>query len=379
MWGISFMERVSKYTQGNLIGYKQNDKWRPKEAHVEHFQHVTSPVSLYLGQLEHRLGYIPMWVDNTIEDFRVFRSAVINGNSYLPDTSLQFSQPLTRSILENEPVGTNLGSVIVASNSIAGNIITYSLDDDVTDFEIDENSGQLKSAIIFDYELNNAYIVVVTATDSYSNTASVSIRISISDVYEFSIVTRTQQVQDAIVNAISGVNNVADVTEDHFETILYLDLNNKGITTLKSDDFQGLTSLQRLVLSNNGLQALPDGIFTGLTSIKRIDLDNNKFQTLPHDIFTGLISLQHIELNNNKLKTLPDDIFTGLTSLKHLTLSNNNKLKTLPDGIFNGLTSLETIGLHHIKLESLSGDVFNGLSSLEQIYLHNNKLESLGR
>ena len=43
-------------------------------------------------------------------------------------------------------------------------------------------------------------------------------------MYEFSTVTRTQQVQDAIVNAISGVNNVADVTEDHLEAILYLNL-----------------------------------------------------------------------------------------------------------------------------------------------------------
>ena len=331
----------------------QAGRWWPKDAYVEYFQNVVSPVSLYLGQLEERLGYLPAWVNNTIDDFRVFRNAVINGNSYLPDTALEFSRHFTRRILENKPIGTNIGSVVVATNGIVDNTITYSLNNSVSNFEIDENSGQLTSAIIFDYESKDSYILVVNASDSYGNTASVTLTIHIGDVYEFSIATKTQQVQDAIVDAISGVNNVADVTEDHLEAILYLDLNDKGITTLKSNDFEGLTSLQHL------------------------DLSNNKFRTLPDDIFSGLTLLQHLDLSDNNLRPLPDDIFSGLTSLEHLTLSNNNKLKTLSDDIFSGLTSLKTIGLHTINLESLSGDVFAGLSSLTHIYLNNNNLESL--
>ena len=342
-----------KITQGNVIGYIQPSQWWPKDAYVSNFQSVASPVSLYLAQLERRLGYMPVWVDNTIEDFRVFRTAVINGNSYLPDFSLQFSNHLTRGVLENEPVGTNIGSVVIATNGIVDNIITYSLDDEVSDFEIDENSGQLTSAIVFDYELNNSYIVVVTASDSYGNTASVSIRINIRDVYEFSILTRTQQVQDAIVDAISGVNNVADVTEDHLGVILVLNLDDKGITTLKSDDFEGLILLQHLTLSNNKkLKTLPDDIFTGLTSLKTIGLHTIGLESLSGDVFTGLSSLTYIYLNDNKLENLDSDLFLGLTLLKVLQL-NNNDILSVSSGIFKGLTSLKYLWLQGNNVDPL--------------------------
>ena len=75
---------VYRVVQGNVIGHVQGGRWTPKDAYVEYFQNVVSPVSLYVAQLEERLGYLPVWVDNTIEDFRVFRNAVINGNEVLP-------------------------------------------------------------------------------------------------------------------------------------------------------------------------------------------------------------------------------------------------------------------------------------------------------
>ena len=54
---------------------------------------------------------------------------------------------------------------------------------------------------------------------------------------------RTQQVQDAIIAAVPGVNSAADVTETHLAAIRFLNLQRKNISALKTGDFTGLSSL----------------------------------------------------------------------------------------------------------------------------------------
>ena len=247
-----------KITQGNVIGHVQAGRRWPKDAYVEHFQSVVSPVSLYLGQLEERLGYIPAWVDNTIEDFRVFRKAVINGNSYLPDTSLEFSRHFTRRILENKPIGTNVGSVVVATNGIIDNTITYSLNSNVSKFEIDENSGQLTSTIIFDYESKDSYTLVVNASDSYGNTARVTLTIRIGDVLEFSNhFTRGipenkpigTKVGSVVVASNSIIDNIITYSLDDEVSDFEIDENSGQLTSAIVFDYESKDSYT-LVLVN---------------------------------------------------------------------------------------------------------------------------------
>ena len=59
--------------------------------------------------------------------------------------------------------------------------------------------------------------------------------------------------RDAIVAEVPGVNNPDDVTDTHLAAITSLNLNNKGITSLKFGDFNGLTSLRDLRLDNNAI------------------------------------------------------------------------------------------------------------------------------
>ena len=54
---------------------------------------------------------------------------------------------------------------------------------------------------------------------------------------------RTPQVRDAIVAAVPGVSNPADVTAAHLAAITSLNLRNVGITALKTGDFSGMTAL----------------------------------------------------------------------------------------------------------------------------------------
>ena len=176
---------------------------------------------------------------------------------------------------------------------------------------------------------------------------------------------RTPQVHDAIVTE-AGVYSVNDMTQTHLAAIPSINLSRKSITSLKSDDFAGLTGLTRINLSSNDLTILPDDIFDGLTGLTRINLSSNDLMILPDDIFDGLTALTEINLENNDLTTLPAGIFEGLTALTEINLENND-LTTLPAGIFEGLTALTEINLYNNDLSSLPADIFDGLTALERI------------
>ena len=60
------------------------------------------------------------------------------------------------------------------------------------------------------------------------------------------ICDRTQKVYEAILGELSGVSDCAAVTAADLASITVLDLRGQGITSLKSGDFAGLTSMTRL-------------------------------------------------------------------------------------------------------------------------------------
>ena len=151
----------------------------------------------------------------------------------------------------------------------------------------------------------------------------------------------------------------------------------RNLTSLKEDDFDGLTSLRTIWLQNNSLSSLHQDIFDGLTSLQNLRLNNNSLSSLDENIFDGLTSLQGLSLRSNSLASLHQDIFEDLTALTNLQLYINS-LSSLPEDIFDGLTSLQTLELNNNSLSSLHEDIFDDLTSLEILYLHNNRLSSLG-
>ncbi|MYF64140.1 MAG: leucine-rich repeat domain-containing protein, partial [Rhodothermaceae bacterium] len=160
------------------------------------------------------------------------------------------------------------------------------------------------------------------------------------------ICDRTAAVIDAILSQISGASNCSEVTSTQLAAITEtLDLRNKGISSLKEGDFDGLLSLTGFDLMFNNLSTLPDGIFDQLTSLTSLHLSFNNLAALPDGIFDQLTSLTELSLSyNHDLGTLPDGIFDQLTSLTWLDLSGN-AFSTLPDGIFDQLTSLTRLDL----------------------------------
>ena len=193
-----------------------------------------------------------------------------------------------------------------------------------------------------------------------------------------SICDRTAQVRDAIMAAIVGVSDCAEVTTTQLASVTgTFNLEDDNIQSLQSGDFSGLTALDKLWLNDNDLTSLPAGVFSDLDALKSLDLHDNDLTSLRADVFSGLTELTYLSLSGNALSTLPDaDVFSDLTELTYLNLSRNT-LSALPAGVFSGLTELTFLSLSRNTLSALRADVFSDLTALESLYLYDNALTSL--
>ena len=90
---------------------------------------------------------------------------------------------------------------------------------------------------------------------------------------------RTPQVRDELVD-LSLVSQCSQVTSEHLAGMTRLVLESTGITSLKSGDFAGLTSLVNLNLSLNSLTDLPPNVFDELENLDFLALRGNSFHSL---------------------------------------------------------------------------------------------------
>ncbi len=192
-----------------------------------------------------------------------------------------------RSIAENTTVNRFIGTPVAATDANE-DTLTYTLDGiDAASFAIDNTTGQLRTKAALDYEMRRVYILTITANDG-NLTASISVIINVIDVADTPFVStmlpvseRTEQVKNAIVAAVSGVDSADAITATQLSTITSLNLRRSGITELKSGDFGGLTALTSLNLYGNMLSSLPQGIFEGLTSLASLRLGGNLLDPMP--------------------------------------------------------------------------------------------------
>ncbi len=186
---------------------------------------------------------------------------------------------------------------------------------------------------------------------------------------------RTPVVADEIMRHLD-VADCAAVTETHLAGIGWLRLDGRGIRTLQSGDFAGLSGMRWVSLDFNELAALPPDLFEGLPALESVGLINNRLAELPSGIFAGLPSFRRLFLSYNALETLSPDAFQGLPGLSELGLAGNG-LKELPPGIFAGLSAMRHLHLNHNGLESLPAGVFADMPDLRVLRLEGNRLPSL--
>ena len=292
----------------------------------------------------------------------------------------------TRSVAENTPAGTNIGTPFQATDPDSGDTLTYSLQrGDKGSFRIDPNTGQVKTLAALDYETKHAYTdLAVRATDSTGLVGSTRLTINVTDVTETELpITpplsdRTPAVRDAIVRAVPGVNNANDVTAAHLAAIRKLGLSSRSISSLKAGDFNGLTALFSLRLHHNSITDISplEDLTSG--SLVFLVLENNKITDISP--LEGLTSLVSLYAKNNSISDI--SALEGLTSLKTLNLGNypingvsvgNNSISDI--SVLEGLTSLKWLDLYGNSISDISA--LEGLTSLVSLALDGNSISDI--
>ena len=242
--------------------------------------------------------------------------------------------------------------------------------------------------------------ITITASDTAGSAATLDFAVKVVERGTTApICDRTPAVRREIL-ALLGDDDCGAVTSSQLAWITELELQNTGITSLKSGDFAGLTRLSRLYLQGNRLTSLPSDVFSGLSSLTRLIMSHSRLTSLPSSVFSGLGQLVELNISHNEIESLPSGLFAGLSSLKWLFIDTNSytalepglfadlsslyllfvkdvELSTLPQGVFSGLGSLHYLILARISLTTLRADTFEGMQSLTQLELSGNSLDSL--
>ena len=104
------------------------------------------------------------------------------------NTAPTFANPTaTRSVPENSAADTNVGAVVTATDTDAGDTLTYTLEGaDAASFDIVSTSGQIRTrpGVTYDHEARSSYSVTVKADDGNAGTATVAVTITVTDVAE---------------------------------------------------------------------------------------------------------------------------------------------------------------------------------------------------
>ena len=188
------------------------------------------------------------------------------------------------------------------------------------------------------------------------------------------VCNRTEQVRDAIV-AAAGASACGEVLAQRLAAITELWVISRGITSLKANDFSGLTALKSLNLANNAIGSIPAGIFTDLAALEFLNMPHS-ITNLPANVFYSLSALKHLGFSSNNFGNPHASLFFSLSHLEKLYISGN-KFTSLPANVFSNLRALKLLNLRSNDISSLDASLFFKLSNLENLLLLGNEITSL--
>ena len=370
--------------------------------------------------------------DGSLEDSAVI-TINVDGNDAPKIILPKYTRELTFGIDETNVIGKLIGDPIVATDD-RDDTLTYSISgNDVASFEIDSETGQLKTKLAMRYtrrsEATLSIRVRVTDSDGLSDTVAVNVIIEDQDEPYFfdssyhprSVVSGTEagvtigepiaayangntNDTDGITYTLSGdAADSFDIDSEtgHLITKAALDYDTKNvysvIVTASDGDLESSITVTITVITypllgrtpqvidaivgtiqfvDSEVASMTDVTTEHLLTITALNLQDKDIETLKSGDFAGVTSLIKLYLDENSLETLPSDIFSGLSSLQVLRLQLNT-IEDLPSGVFDGLSSLKELYLQSNQLDRLPEDVFTGLTALTHLGLNDNGFKRL--
>ena len=172
---------------------------------------------------------------------------------------------LTFSIGENTAANENIGSAVTATDPDVGDTRSYSLDTTSdTTFDIDTNTGQIKTQAALDHETKDSYEVIVTAKDSGNLTATKTVTINVSDENDAPKFPTGSNMRSVPENSamIANVGAPVAASDQDMDTITYsrsgtdaslftIDMSTGQLKTTAAHDFEGTNSYTVIVTATD--------------------------------------------------------------------------------------------------------------------------------
>ncbi len=291
-----------------------------------------------------------VWID--VEPVNEFAPMFIEGET------------ATREISETVEIGVDVGDPLLATDMDAGETLEYSLND-AGAFEVDGQTGQLRTTAELDYKTKPSHAVKVIASDG-THTDSVIVTIHVlSEIVEIPDPSLAWAIRRAL-----SLRNSADITKSAMAQL----------TTLRADsalfrgrpvpkDLTGLehaTNLTHLNLSGDRVIDLTP--IAGLRNLISLRLYSNEFSSLTP--LEGLTSLKSLDLSSNGINDITSLI--GLTNLVELFIQLNEIQDITP---LKDMTNLETLYLPENNVEDITA--LEGLTNLTRLYINANSIQNI--
>lgn len=175
----------------------------------------------------------------------------------------------------------------------------------------------------------------------------------------------------------NAIYKLSSETFINVKQLKFLDLSYNKISgsTLTTETFKKLESLELLVLRGNPLGIIKHGVFlpTYFSMFQyAMDFSECSIHTIEPNSLVGLDKLTRLDLSRNNISTLHPDSFMGLYSAKSLNLSHN-LLDRVSTRMFHYLNVSE-IDLSSNKISMLEDGCFSKNSDIQSLDLSNNRL-----
>ncbi|EEF28907.1 receptor protein kinase, putative [Ricinus communis] len=164
--------------------------------------------------------------------------------------------------------------------------------------------------------------------------------------------------------------NWKHVTCSDEKRVTRIQIGRQNLEGTLPSNLQNLTQLERLELQWNSISG-PLPTLKGLASLLVVMLSGNQFTSIPSDFFTGLSSLQSVEIDDNPFSTwvIPESI-KDASALQNFSANSANLSGSIPD--FFGPDSFPGLTILHLALNELQGGLpgtFSG-SQIQSLWLN---------
>lgn len=111
---------------------------------------------------------------------------------------------------------------------------------------------------------------------------------------------------------------------EKFVYALEIYMNDRGVHSIKGEDFRGNRDLKKLVVTHNKLAQLPAYLFNNTPKIEEVDFSDNQIEEInPNTFANGVKRLKKIDLSWNRIKTFDGRLFRNAISLGNINFKFN--------------------------------------------------------